>query len=619
MSIYIIVPDKYKFFSMVIIFLYWILNINYKYWFFILIIFIDLLIGTIFPLNNNLSGRVRYLNDSYFIINNVVVYTGEIDIKINYDDYVTVDSLEVTEINDSLSKYTFNFSRYYKSLNATYCCFADKIIIEKHSSSIRGKIYQYISSIKDEQISSFYKLILFNISTDEDSFIIIHGLYFSGIFYIISYFLKWFIDYKYLKYINVIISLIFGIFYHFPLALIRLTLKKILLLFNINSKDSLGILIIILLTINKFYIYSLGFVFPISFYFLNIFYKDKKILFYFNSMVIQSLFLYNFKLLNVFLFKYLMRFIGLIYLVSLLFLYSPENSLFLIKLIDGLDFINNIDYKVVGKPTVLTYLILLFVVKKTSKYKSEILTFSFIIIMILNISHPFASVTYINVDQGDSILIRLAYNRANILIDTGKPSKYIYLDSYLKAMGVKQIDYLVLTHNDSDHNGNKQKLIDNYDVKKIIEKDKDIIIGNFKMLSLNDQNYDNDNDNSLVYYFELNNLSFLMTGDISKIVERDIIEKYNGLECDILKLSHHGSKTGTDSTFIKEIKPDIAIISSGNTYHHPHQETIDILEENHVFYLQTKTKGDIEIYFTYFLNIISDYSKDFAIINNRRY
>jgi beta-lactamase superfamily II metal-dependent hydrolase len=239
--------------------------------------------------------------------------------------------------------------------------------------------------------------------------------------------------------------------------------------------------------------------------------------------------------------------------------------------------------------------------------------------MVLNISHPFASVTYINVDQGDSILIRLAYNRANILIDTGKPSKYIYLDSYLKAVGVKRIDYLVLTHNDSDHNGNKQKLIDNYIVKNIIEKDKDIIIGDFKMLSLNNQNYDNDNDNSLVYYFELNNLSFLMTGDISKTVERDIIKKYNGLECDILKLSHHGSKTGPDSAFIKKIKPTIAIISNGNTYHHPHQETLDILEENHIFHLQTKTKGDIEIYFTYFLNIISDYSRDFAIINNRWY
>jgi hypothetical protein len=352
MSVYILIPDKYKIFSMIIIILYWVLNINYRYWLFILIIFLDVLSVILFPLNNNLSGRVRYLNDSYFIINNVVVYTEKIDIDINYDDYVVVDSSEVSNINDSLSKYAFKFSHYYKSLNASYCCFPNKITIKKNSSSLRGKLYHYISSIKNDQISSFYKLIIFNISTDDDNFVLIHGLYFSGIFYIINYFLKWFIDYKYLKYINMIVSLIFGFFYHFPLALIRLTLKKVLMLYKIKSKDRLGILIILLLSINKSYIYSLGFIFPISFYFLNIFYKDKKILYYFNSMLIQSLFLYNFKILNVLFFKYKMRIIGLIYLISLFFLYFPENSFFLIKLIDGFNIVNNIDYKVVGKPTV---------------------------------------------------------------------------------------------------------------------------------------------------------------------------------------------------------------------------------------------------------------------------
>ena len=614
MMLFILTPERYKLISIIIIILYWIININFRYWVFILIILFVLIKPYIIQVNNSLEGRVRVLSDSYFIINNVVVYYGDLDIDINFDDYVTVETEDINIIEDQLSIYTFNFSTYFKTLNASYSCFPNKITIIKESTSFRAKVYSYVSNIKNEQVKSFYKLILFNIGTNEN-FLIINGFYFSGVFYVITFLMKWFIDYKYLKYINIVISLIFGLIYHFPLTLIRLIIKKTLIVFDINSKDRLGILIIILLFINSNYIYSLGFIFPISFYFINIFHKNEKVLYYLNSMLIQSIFLYNFKLLNVFIFKYLIKFIGLIYIISIIFLIKPIYSLYLIKVINFIDYFSNMDYKVVGKPSFIVYLILLFVYFKTKKHKYTIITICYLCLMITNISHPFASVTYINVDQGDSILIRLPFNKSNILIDTGKESKYIYVDSYLKAKGITELDYLIITHNDSDHNGNKQALIDNYDVKHIIEKPEDIIVGDFRMISLNNLVYDNDNDNSLVYYFEINNLSFMMMGDISKNIERNILDIYPNINCDILKLSHHGSKTGTDSDVIKKIKPILGIISSGETYHHPHQETIDTLEKNHVFYMQTKVNGDIEIFF----NIISDYRKDFAIINNRWY
>ena len=83
--------------------------------------------------------------------------------------------------------------------------------------------------------------------------------------------------------------------------------------------------------------------------------------------------------------------------------------------------------------------------------------------------HPWASLTLIDVGQGDSILIRLPYNQGNLLIDTGKPAALDQVEAMLQGEGVRRLDALILTHEDDDHSGNKEALIEAYQPAQVIE------------------------------------------------------------------------------------------------------------------------------------------------------
>ena len=126
--------------------------------------------------------------------------------------------------------------------------------------------------------------------------------------------------------------------------------------------------------------------------------------------------------------------------------------------------------------------------------------------------------------------------------------------------------------------------------------------------------YDNDNDNSLIYLLNVNNLNFLFTGDISSNVEKVLVHKYPSLDIDVLKVSHHGSKTASFKLFLGEIMPEFAIISTSGQYGHPAEEVIENLNAYLVRIFNTKEDGDIEIYFTELYNIIKYRICDFVII-----
>lgn len=80
---------------------------------------------------------------------------------------------------------------------------------------------------------------------------------------------------------------------------------------------------------------------------------------------------------------------------------------------------------------------------------------------------------------------------------------------------------------------------------------------------LNNKIYDNENDNSLVLYFEILNKKILLMGDAGVNVEKNILEEYNIKNIDILKVGHHGSKTSSNQCFIDKINPKYSIISVG--------------------------------------------------------
>ena len=112
---------------------------------------------------------------------------------------------------------------------------------------------------------------------------------------------------------------------------------------------------------------------------------------------------------------------------------------------------------------------------------------------------------------------------------------------------------------------------------------------------LQTKEYDNENDNSNVIYTEINEYKFMFMGDAGVEKERDILDKYNISDIDVLKVGHHGSKTSSSETFINEINPKYSVISVGknNSYGHPNKEVLDTLEKSKIY--RTDKDGSIMI------------------------
>ena len=145
------------------------------------------------------------------------------------------------------------------------------------------------------------------------------------------------------------------------------------------------------------------------------------------------------------------------------------------------------------------------------------------------------------------------------------------------------------------YNDLEQELIKVLDKKKIKYYSciKELNIDNNKLYFLQTKEYDNENDNSNVIYSELNVYKFMFMGDAGIDKEKDILDKYNLSNVDVLKVGHHGSKTSSSRTFIDEINPKYSIISVGknNRYRHPNKEVLNNLENSKIY--RTDQNGSI--------------------------
>lgn len=257
---------------------------------------------------------------------------------------------------------------------------------------------------------------------------------------------------------------------------------------------------------------------------------------------------------------------------------------------------------------------------------------------------PYGEVVFIDVGQGDSILIKLPYNRGTYLIDTGgqlffpteewqerKKSFRVGTDilmPVLKSHGINRIDKLILTHSDADHMGAAKELIGKISIGTIyitprswekplmletvrLAKEKKIIIrevkagygwknksGTFQFIFPFDDQYEGNND-SLVLYGRFGGMTWLFMGDAEKEAEEELISAYSGLHADVIKVSHHGSRTSTTQSFIEHVQPQYAVISAGmnNRYGHPHPEVLDVLETHGVRIYRTDRQGAVHFTF----------------------
>lgn len=118
----------------------------------------------------------------------------------------------------------------------------------------------------------------------------------------------------------------------------------------------------------------------------------------------------------------------------------------------------------------------------------------------------------------------------------------------------------------------------------------------FSILSPKGQEHDL-NERSIVIYSNIEGISFLFTGDLEEEGERRLLSRYPGLEVDILKAGHHGSRTSTTEIFVKQLEPQLVLISAGrqNRFGHPHPEVTDRLQEFEIPVLRTDLNGAIEL------------------------
>ena len=475
----------------------------------------------------------------------------------------------------------------------------------------------------------------------------ISGMHISLLVLIITKILKLFKFNEYKRFeITSIILFMYLLLVGFSPSILRGVLFYFL--FTINNiyyfyikKINLFIIVLsIALLINPRYVYDLGFLYSYSISLSLLIFSDCLKGNYFISLLKVSLIanlvsipitLYSFNQINLLSILYNLVYVPFISFIvfpfTLIILIikplEPIYNLLIIVLENTSLVLSKIDlFKLTFKElNIFIYIIYFIIIFIFLFRKKRVYLYIFLVLLVIHFFLPSGNyIEYINVGQGDSSLI--SFNNKTILIDTGgNRSRDIYyynLKPVLKKNGVRKIDYLILTHGDYDHMGEAINLVENFKVEKVIfncgphnELEKELIkfldkkkikyyscikelnIDNKKLYFLQTKEYDNENDNSNVIYTEINNYKFLFMGDASIEREKDILDKYNISNIDVLKVGHHGSKTSSSKLFINSINPKYSIISVGkNKYGHPNTEVLNNLKDSKIY--RTDQDGSIK-------------------------
>ena len=239
-----------------------------------------------------------------------------------------------------------------------------------------------------------------------------------------------------------------------------------------------------------------------------------------------------------------------------------------------------------------------------------------------DVTDEFLKIYFLDVGQADSTLI--INNNQTMLIDAGNNEDGNLIVEFIKSLGIEKIDYLVGTHAHEDHIGGMDDIINNFNIgtvylpyttektttTKTFEDVLDSLIAkklsittanigdkftlgntNCEIMYVDNSEPEDTNDQSICIRLEFKNESFLYMGDASGKVEK----ARNWPQTNVLKVAHHGSKTSTSKEFLKQVKPQIAIISVGkdNSYKHPSEQVLERLESIKAKIYRTDELGTI--------------------------
>ena len=595
--------------------------------------------------------------------NLIVYYSKKIDF--NLGDTIKISGSVVNPNKNTIFN-LFNYRKYLLSKNIHYTFKANNIIIVNNNKNIFYKIKIWlINRINNMEKSEYLKAFVLGDNSYISNDVInsyrtngishlfsisgMHVSFISGMLLLVLNKIKT----SNLNYILVMLFLLFFMFItNFTPSIIRAVLLFVFLFINKSLKLNLStfkiILFILILSlfINPYNIYNIGFKFS---YIVSMFLiKFNKIINNFKSYISKILvtsfisFLASLPIMinNYFGINIMTIINNLIFvpLISIIIFPLSFVTLFIPKLdfifSFAINFLENLSlfiikfkiFIVLPKVNILIiiiyYLGIVFVLRNILKKKYEYIIIIVIILFIhTNINNIINTtfVTFIDVGQGDSALIH--DNKNNILIDTGGNVNYNIsknIIDYLYSNGIRNINYLIITHGDYDHMGESINLVNNFKVEKVIfncgeyndlEKElikvldkkkikyysciKELNIDENKLYFLQTKEYDNENDNSNVIYTELNGYNFMFMGDASITTEKEILSKYNLSDIDVLKVGHHGSKTSSSKEFINKINPKYSIISVGknNRYGHPNKEVLNNLNDSKIY--RTDKDGSI--------------------------
>lgn len=546
--------------------------------------------------------------------------------------------------NFNYKKYLYNKKIYY-IIEASKI---DKIQNNNnHIYTIKNLLYTRINNLKssnyikallfgdnklDKEIKTSYQINgishLFSVS----------GFHINFITSIIYFYLDRVTYNKKIKYITVDIFLVLYLLLCNTTSLLRCTVMNILLSINYLLKLNIKKIDIVLLTlilciiINPFIIYDIGFIYSYTISFFLILYKNKyktnnkllKIIYislisFLVSLPINIYTSYEINFLSIILNIIIVPIVSLILLpLSLLTLIFPilDNILYLItSILEKISLYTsniNIFKQVLSKPSIILiiiyYLVIILILSKNKHY------YLILILLIFHKTIPLYNsnleVVMFDVGEADSMLISTPSKKVNILIDTGRGIDINNIIIYLKSIGISKLNYLIITHGDEDHIGGALYLIDNFKVDNVILnkgdytelevelithlKNKNIkytnninkipLLGSYMYL-LNTKKFSNENDNSIVTYFEYQKYKFLFMGDSSSKTEEYLINNYNLTNISFLKVGHHGSNTSSSPLFINKITPKVSLISVGrnNFYHHPNKEVLTNLSNSVIY------------------------------------
>jgi len=518
-----------------------------------------------------------------------------------------------------------------------------------------GLLFGYLDKEFDEQSQLYTSLG------------IIHLFALSGMQ--VGFFLGWFrygllrlgLPKDYLFIILLPFSLCYGLMTGWTASVLRSLVQSLLAEFGIKKLDNMGITLLLLFLLLPHFLLTVGGVLSCSYAFLLC-------LFDFEDLSSLKKSIYTSLVLSLGILPFLTYYYGTFQPVSLILtaIFSIVFDSFLLPVLtvffalSGLVIFSQINPLfewmesfltwiqswigqplIIGKPSLFQFglmiavLILLFDFWKKPQFRICLLMI-FGLLMVW-VKHPLTNeVTVVDVGQGDSIFLR-SMKGDTILIDVGGKvtfgTKEKWQESsqtsnaektlipYLQTRGVSQIDYLVLTHTDTDHIGDLEEVAKCFKIKEICVSqgaltkpsfvkrlrtikcpvhtlkagDKLPMMGSNLQVLYPNKVGDGGNNDSIVLYGKLLGSSFLFTGDLEKEGEEELMASYPTLRASVLKAGHHGSKGSSSEAFLDQLHPSLALVSAGenNRYKHPNDETIERFKQRHIKILRTDKDGAI--------------------------